>query len=519
MKIRERRAMKGPSISDLLARLTQLEERTARAEERAAKAEAKAAQLEYATGNLAAAVVNPKAISRRNLLMKAAGVGAAGVAGSLILNRKEAGAIFTWQGGAGNVADLQTTVAAVTGFPAGAVLRLDANQAGNGATNIDGIQAIGTNDFSGIAAYGGNHAGTGAYIVGGNAPAAHFGGPAIRAFSGVNVPSQFSYVGEFFGHGASDGTAYGAGVYSAAAGSGDAIVAFGGSGTTASPHVGGGGGVYASSGPNAVGGIFYGDGSNSNPALESHGVFGFGNALGVGALFNGGRAQIQLGPSATVGPPLTLQHFRGDLFMDANEVIWVCIANGTPGVFSPLQPGGMNNALFTTVSTSQYTLSNSDGLTWASIDATNLKLIITPTFNCQAVLNGSADLWTANAGFNQDIGIMVSGGAFPTTAGQPEGWKESGGFAGTFSPNAAGVETIIPFAVGVTYTVTLVWKTNHSGSSTIAAGAGPIGGKFSPTRLTARLIPTKAGGLSPIIPYQAPAVKRPPTPAPDAHRT
>jgi len=80
-----------PSLSVLLARLTQLEEqtsnlteRTNRAEERATRAEARAAQLENATGNLAAAVVNPKAISRRNLLMKVAGVGAAGVAGSLL---------------------------------------------------------------------------------------------------------------------------------------------------------------------------------------------------------------------------------------------------------------------------------------------------------------------------------------------------------------------------------------------------------------------------------------------------
>ena len=39
--------------------------------------------------------------------------------------------------------------------------------------------------------------------------------------------------------------------------------------------------------------------------------------------------------------------------------------------------------------------------------------------------------------FNQDIGISVIGGVYPTTAGQPEAWKESGGFAGTFSPNAA----------------------------------------------------------------------------------
>ena len=170
----------------------------------------------------------------------------------------------------------------------------------------------------------------------------------------------------------------------------------------------------------------------------------------------------------------------------------------------PLQPAGMNQALFTTVSTSQYTLSGSNGVTWIDLDATNLKLTITPTFNCEAIINATADLWTSVAGYNQDIGIAIAGGAYPTTAGQPEGWKESGGYAGTFSPNAAYVEAVAPMNAGVTYTVKVVWKTNKpaGGAVTIAAGAGPIGGKFSPTRLSARLVATKANGLAPAMPQQ-----------------
>ncbi len=211
---------------------------------------------------------------------------------------------------------------------------------------------------------------------------------------------------------------------------------------------------------------------------------------------------MALGKTGTPGPPTTNQHFNGDLMLDANLVFWICTADGIPGVWEPIQPGGINNYLYTTVSTLQYTLASSDGATWATMDATNLKLTITPNYNCQAILNGSADLWTANAGFNQDIGIMVTGGAYPTTAGQPEGWKESGGFAGTFSPNAASVETIVPLVAGTPYTITLVWKTNHSGTSTIAAGAGPIGGKYSPTRLSARLVATRPGGTIPQMPAQ-----------------
>ena len=79
---------------------------------------------------------------------------------------------------------------------------------------------------------------------------------------------------------------------------------------------------------------------------------------------------------------------------------------------------------------------------------------------------------------------MVSGGAYGT-GGQVVAWKESGGFAGTFSPNAAFVQTVLPLAGSTTYTIRLVWKANHATSGTIyaAAGAGPPP-YFSPTRLT-----------------------------------
>ena len=139
------------------------------------------------------------------------------------------------------------------------------------------------------------------------------------------------------------------------------------------------------------------------------------------------------------------------------------------------------------VSTQQYALPNNDGSSWADIDATNLRLLITPTNNCVATLSANADLWTANAGVNQDIGIKVSS-TLGTYSADRVGWKESGGFAGTFSPNAASLETLFPMNAGTTYTVTLQWKANRTASgATIYAGAGPIGGRYSPTRLTAQL--------------------------------
>jgi hypothetical protein len=145
--------------------------------------------------------------------------------------------------------------------------------------------------------------------------------------------------------------------------------------------------------------------------------------------------------------------------------------------------------------TQQYHLSGSDGATWQDIDPANLSITVHAPANGSVILMGNADLWTADRGYNQDLGIAVSGGVapnihYPTVAGQPEAWKESGGFAGTFSPNAAFVETVIDVSANVDYTVRLQWKSNKRDPGTIYAGAGPLSnGTFSNTRLTAQLIP------------------------------
>lgn len=171
-------------------------------------------------------------------------------------------------------------------------------------------------------------------------------------------------------------------------------------------------------------------------------------------------------------------------------------AAGSAGAFSPsiltteLLPAGSNP--FSATSTRQFSLSNSDGSTWqpmacgagattcssgGSGDA--MSLTVTPHQNCLVVLSGNTDLWTDTAGFNQDIGIFVNG----TLAG----WKESGGFAGTLSPNAALVQVTQTFTAGTTYTVDIRWKTNQASGARIAAGAGPAA-PFSPTSLLADFI-------------------------------
>jgi hypothetical protein len=137
--------------------------------------------------------------------------------------------------------------------------------------------------------------------------------------------------------------------------------------------------------------------------------------------------------------------------------------------------------------TTQYSMVGSDGSTWQDIDTANLTIAnYTPTVSGSALLSANADLWTALGGVNQDLGIWVSGGTYG--AGSIVGWKESGGYGGTFSPNAAYAQTLIPLVGGVPYTIKLKWKANKQTSGTIyaAAGAGPV---YSPTRLTVRLFP------------------------------
>jgi hypothetical protein len=118
------------------------------------------------------------------------------------------------------------------------------------------------------------------------------------------------------------------------------------------------------------------------------------------------------------------------------------------------------------------------------MDSINLQWGMSPTSDANYVISAGADLWTSVAGYNQDIGIMVSGGAYG--AGTLVAWKESGGSAGTFSPNAALVTTALHLQGGNTYVVWVVWKANQvAPSGAIWSGAGPISGKFSPTSLTA----------------------------------
>jgi len=226
-----------------------------------------------------------------------------------------------------------------------------------------------------------------------------------------------------------------------------------------------------------------------SPTTSTAGIVAWKESGGAGGTFSPNAAAVQ-----TVVPLTASITYSFKLRWKTNQPAMGATIYAGAG---PLTVGGISPTrltiqlvpaanLATGVSTQQYTLANSDGSTWQPIDATNLIASVSPTATSTAIVTANSDLWTASAGFNQDIAIFVSvnGGADQLVA-----WKESGGSAGTFSPNAAFVQAAYAVSSGNTYAFRLKWKANRSASgATIVAGAGPIGGAFSPTRLTVQLV-------------------------------
>lgn len=204
----------------------------------------------------------------------------------------------------------------------------------------------------------------------------------------------------------------------------------------------------------------------------------------------------------TVYPMSSGTTYRVDLVWKSNKsALGASVAAGAGPISAAFSPTRLDATVLpagyqTAESNTQYLFTGSDGTTWTPVDATNLQFAFTPSATGAYVLSGNADMWTFNAGYNQDLAINVS----PACTGQPStiaAWKESGGFAGTFSPNAAFVQTVCQMNSGTLYTVTLEWKANKSATGvTIAIGAGPNTAPFSPTRLTAYPLPASAGTQS-----------------------
>ena len=251
---------------------------------------------------------------------------------------------------------------------------------------------------------------------------------------------------------------------------------------------------------------FTGDGGLDSAPLVVNGVVYVGSLSGM--LYGLGEATGAVLWKTNVGAPINAPDDQNNWMttgMAAGEGVLVVAAGNrlvayTSGTSPPagcVSPGSETPSLsnpYSAVSSAQYHLSSSDGQVWHFMDQTALSMTVRPPRDAMVLVTGNADLWTANAGYNQDLGIWVSGGDYG--AGQVVAWKESGGFSGTFSPNAAFVQGVVTLkgpdlntGLVTTYSLRLVWKTNRpAAGATIYAGAGPIDGRYSPTRMTAELL-------------------------------
>jgi hypothetical protein len=62
-----------------------------------------------------------------------------------------------------------------------------------------------------------------------------------------------------------------------------------------------------------------------------------GRTLGTvghyGGQFQGTSAQLHLRPGTSVGRPTTGEHEKGEIFIDRDATLFVCVADGTPGTW------------------------------------------------------------------------------------------------------------------------------------------------------------------------------------------
>jgi hypothetical protein len=228
-------------------------------------------------------------------------------------------------------------------------------------------------------------------------------------------------------------------------------------------------------------------GMNQDMGITLNGaLIGWKESGGFNGTYSPNAAFVQATASLTGGQSYTAQLvWKTSSRAPANASIFVGAGPLPVGSqnFSPTSltaivlPSGPNP--FEGVVNTQNTLANSNGSTWTDM---GIHVTVVAGAGINAVVSANADLWTATPGYNQDVAVFVSDNGGPQ---QLLVWKESGGF-NTYSPNAAFAETVFPLAGGHTYTFAIMWKTNRNSAgtgATIYAGAGPIAGQFSPTRL------------------------------------
>jgi hypothetical protein len=96
-------------------------------------------------------------------------------------------------------------------------------------------------------------------------------------------------------------------------------------------------GAFVVDAPNADYGVFGTAGSIGVYGKGPIGVLGTG---AVGGVFSGTDTALSLTPTGTSGPSTT-ESLKGDVLVDADGVLWLCIDNGTPGTWIAVSHGGV----------------------------------------------------------------------------------------------------------------------------------------------------------------------------------
>ncbi len=67
-------------------------------------------------------------------------------------------------------------------------------------------------------------------------------------------------------------------------------------------------------------------------SVTGSGIVG-NSTSGYGAQLGGGKAQLRLVPRSTAGKPKEGAHMKGEVYLDSNGAIFVCVKSGTPGTW------------------------------------------------------------------------------------------------------------------------------------------------------------------------------------------
>jgi hypothetical protein len=82
------------------------------------------------------------------------------------------------------------------------------------------------------------------------------------------------------------------------------------------------------------------EGTSGQLGVVGNGFIGVMGSGDVGGFFSGNLAAISLQPQDSAGAPTSGDFSRGDMLVDANGALYLCTADGNPGTWARLGPGG-----------------------------------------------------------------------------------------------------------------------------------------------------------------------------------